>query len=398
MLRVGRQQLPSFGNSLREGYAGDDYGSTDFRVPHLLGFHGCPICPGAVRELCPTSPARHDHGPCARTPIYNCHSYLTKVPIAPSSLSSRCSRGPERCRRFLRRSGMTGLAAAMTGRRRPLATSRCSVSILRGDTDAVAPAQIQAASRTSRRVARRKLGDLTRRRRRRRRRVEMVRTIWSFVYRCPDCGTDLVYYRALGQQGGRAGPESMSGCLGPSREDRGRNRRRSPVRVVVDSADGNESSRSFSSVGLATAIAAADSDPGDGNPFATNRSRRARCSAVPGLGRAGIRRENARFFSSRNAIALRALACDWDGPQTRSSAKAVVRLHRILAACFPPLPVEAQSTAQRTEPNLLHRARLLRMECVRAFERKIEAANPRGCGSCLRRPRFRLSGLAQKTS
>jgi hypothetical protein len=137
--------------------------------------------------------------------VYNCHAYLTKVPVAAIRPFIEAFTTPgETVVDFFAGSGMTGIAAAMAGRRASLSDiSVLGQHIATGFLTDVPEAGFREAADHVMQAARAALGDLyltqraadgvT---------VEMVRTVWSFTYQCPACRTELVYYEHL--QGGTA--------------------------------------------------------------------------------------------------------------------------------------------------------------------------------------------------
>lgn len=146
--------------------------------------------------------------------IYNCHAYLTKVPVEgilpfideftkPRDLVVDPFGG----------SGMTGIAAAMRGRRAEISDiSVLGQHIARGYLTGVNSAQLRKTAREVTATAREAIGDLyTTVRVGDGKRVDMVRTVWSFTYCCPKCNNQLVYFNHL-ENGGTAQPKACPRC------------------------------------------------------------------------------------------------------------------------------------------------------------------------------------------
>ncbi len=237
-------------------------------------------------------------------PIYNCHTYLTKVPVAAIlPFIDEFTQPGDLIVDIFAGSGMTGIAAAMHGRRAHLSDiSVLGQHIAIGYLTVVNPAQFREAADQVVSQARQAIGDLyTTVRADDGNAVEMVRTIWSFTYMCPTCRNPLVYFNHL-EDHGKAQPKCCPKCGGmfvrrswPRGED-------VPVQVVVDGVNGRQSEQ-----------------PAQACDFRTIE--RARCDqrqhAIPSLsidvsremyGRSALGKhdltETKRFFSPRNAIAL----------------------------------------------------------------------------------------------
>lgn len=235
--------------------------------------------------------------------IYNCHTYLTKVPIGaiqpfikaftdPGEVVADCFAG----------SGMTGLAALQLNRRARLSDiSVLGQHITRGYLTDVSAVSLRKAGSDVVRQAQEAIGTLyTTMRASDGGLVEFIRTVWSFCYRCPRCDVEIVYFEHLDERG-RA-PRSCPGCgCGFVR----RSWRRSddvPVHVVVPGEDARQATQPLGSFDRQN-IREAERDP--------------RLREIPSLpiephremyGRSGLRKsgmtETANFFSARNAIAL----------------------------------------------------------------------------------------------
>jgi 16S rRNA G966 N2-methylase RsmD len=234
---------------------------------------------------------------------YNCHSYLTKVPVgAIRPFIETFTRPGELIADVFAGSGMTGLAAATLGRRAALSDiSVLGQHIARGYLTPVAHQRFRAEAKRVMDEARAALGNLYMTvRANDGAEAEMVRAVWSFTYRCPSCATSLVYFAHL-SPAGRA-PATCPSCGGPFARRSWPRGEDVPVEVVVRGPGGKQIEQPVGPMD-AQRIAAATSD--------------ARLAAVPSLpidehremfsrsalGKAGLIETRA-FFSARNAIAL----------------------------------------------------------------------------------------------
>ena len=237
-------------------------------------------------------------------PIYNCHAYLTKVPVAAIlPFIDEFTKPGDLVVDIFAGSGMTGIAAAMQGRRAHLSDiSVLGQHIALGYLTEVGPARLREAAKTVVSVARKAIGDFYRTvRTEDGATVEMVRTVWSFTYVCPKCQFKLVYFRHLGEDG-KQQPKTCPECgeafvrrSWPRGED-------VPVQVVVDGVNGKQ----------------VEQPPADLDLMTIERARHdERQEVVPSLeidatremyGRSALGKhdltETKRFFSPRNAIAL----------------------------------------------------------------------------------------------
>lgn len=237
-------------------------------------------------------------------PIYNCHSYLTKVPVAAilPFIDQFTSPGGIVADMFAG-SGMTGIAAVMHGRRAHLSDiSALGQHIALGYLTEVSPSRLREAANAAIARARKRIGDLyDTKRADDEKTVEMVRTVWSFTYLCPKCRKPLVYFEHLEEEGTRP-PKKCPNCPeGFVRRSWSRGED-VPVQVVVDGISGKQVSQ--------------PPQPGDLDRI-TRAQRDRRQQAIPtlvidseremyrrsALGKHGLT-ETRRFFSPRNGIAL----------------------------------------------------------------------------------------------
>ena len=235
--------------------------------------------------------------------IYNCHAYLTKVPVAAvRPFIAALSAPGDTIVDFFAGSGMTGLAALMTGRKAVLSDiSVLGQHIAKGYLAEVSPSAFRHAADSVMETARAALGDLYKTRRATDGAIaEIVRTVWSFTYVCPVCSNELVYFEHLSPLG--AAPGQCPSCGGPFRRRNWSRGEDVPVDVVVVGEDGKLVSQDVSALDREM-IAMAASDPRQKDvpslPIHEHREMYSRS----GLGKAGLT-ETARFFAPRNAIAL----------------------------------------------------------------------------------------------
>ena len=235
--------------------------------------------------------------------IYNCHAYLTKVPVAAIRPFIETFTAPgDTVVDFFAGSGMTGLAALMSGRRAALSDiSALGKHIATGYLATVSPSEFRATAQSVMATARAALGDLYMTRREGdAAEVEMVRAVWSFTYVCPACSSEIVYYDHLSPTG--TPPKSCPSCGGPFARRNWSRGEDVPVEVVVHGLDGRHTQQPVSDFDLGK-IAKAQADPRQKDvpslPIDDHREMYSRS----GLGKAGLT-ETARFFSPRNAIAL----------------------------------------------------------------------------------------------
>lgn len=236
--------------------------------------------------------------------IYNCHGYLTKVPLAAilPFVDALTAPGHVVLDPFAG-SGMTGIAAAMRGRRAHLFDiSVLGRHIAKGYLTNVSPALMRSAAAQVVREARTALGDLySTKRLADAATTEMVRTIWSFTYHCPRCQTRLIYFDAL-QNGGASQPDSCRDCGEPFSRRAWHRGDDVPVLVVVHNSVGRLSEQPVQQSDVEAISSAARDRRQEEVPNTTIDSDREmyRRSA---LGKHGMT-ETKRFFSPRNAIAL----------------------------------------------------------------------------------------------
>ena len=235
--------------------------------------------------------------------IYNCHGYLTKVPIAAIRPFIQTFTVPgETVVDFFAGSGMTGLAALMDGRKALLSDiSVLGQHIARGYLATISPAPFRAEANSVMEKARAELGDLYMTRRASDGTdAEMVRTVWSFTYVCPSCKNSIVYFDHLLSNG--APPKVCSSCGGPFARRNCARQEDVPVEVVVHGTSGKLTAQAVTDVDRQR-NSAAIADPRQKDVPSESIDEHREMYSRSGLGKAGMT-ETARFFSPRNAIAL----------------------------------------------------------------------------------------------
>ena len=235
--------------------------------------------------------------------IYNCHTYLTKVPVAAiRPFVEGFSEPGEVVADPFAGSGMTGLAALMVGRKAVLSDiSALGQHIARGYLAEVPGSELVGAAAAVTGEARRALGELYRTHRASDGAdVEMSRTVWSFTYACPGCEAGLIYYEHL-SAGGRP-PRECPSCSGPFLRRRWTRGQDVPVEVVVVGENGRLAAQEVADIDR-KAIRAAEVDRRRSEVPSLSIGEDREMYGRSGLGKAGLT-ETARFFSARNAIAL----------------------------------------------------------------------------------------------
>lgn len=236
-------------------------------------------------------------------PVYSCHAYLTKVPIAAIvPFIETFTKPGELVADSFAGSGMTGLAARSRGRAAALSDISvlgrhiCQGYLAEADVDALRKTGANAVAQ-----ARSALGSLYQTRREADGAdVELVRTVWSFTYHCPACVTPMVYFEHVSAEG--SAPNKCPSCEAPFERRRWTRGQDVPVEVVVDGIAGKQVAQPVTSIDEARiALAQADARLEEVPSRTIDRERE--MYSRSGLGKAGLAR-TADFFSARNAIAL----------------------------------------------------------------------------------------------
>ncbi|MGF6699014.1 16S rRNA G966 N2-methylase RsmD [Paraburkholderia sp. MM5496-R1] len=306
--------------------------------------------------------------------VYNCHAYLTKVPIgAIVPFIETFTKPGDTVLDFFAGSGMTGLAAVRAGRRAEMSDiSELGKHIATGYLTRIERNTLRAGAEQATAAARKALGNLYQTARvSDSKPEEMVRTVWSFTYRCPSCSDTLVYFEHISPTG--SPPTNCPKCdhaFVKRLWERGPD---IPVQVVVRGEDGKLSEQLVSEIDLER-IARAGTD-----------SRQVKVPSLPieehremfsrsGLGKVGLR-ETKGFFSARNAIALYEL---WSAINLTRNSK----LRQKLGFCFtatlprasrryqwgPKRPLNAQNQTYYIAPIYYE------WNIFELFERKVAAA------------------------
>lgn len=235
--------------------------------------------------------------------VYNCHGYLTKVPIgAIEPFIENFTQPGETVADFFAGSGMTGLAAARRGRKAKLSDiSVLGRHIAQGYVTTVSHERFEEAANQVIAKARVAIGDLYDAKRVDDKEiVEMVRTVWSFTYACPSCAKELVYFEHLSPTG--APPKTCPSCGDAFVKRKWRRRADVPVQVVVRNTEGRLTEQPASRFDR-DMIAKAAADPRQKDVPSLTIGEDREMFSRSGLGKAGMVR-TADFFSPRNAIAL----------------------------------------------------------------------------------------------
>ena len=276
-------------------------------------------------------------------PVYNCHSYLTKVPIgAIQPFIETFTKPGEIVVDFFAGSGMTGLAALTLNRRARLSDiSVLGKHIAMGYLMDVPAQNLRSTADQVVAKARKTLGSLyITKRRSDGAMVEMVRTIWSFTYLCPSCGYDIVYYKALNAQG--CVPQLCPSCGEPFSRRSWPRGKDVPVEVVVKGENGRQAGQAICDTDLLQ-MSKAQKDKRLGQlpslPIKEDREMFSRS----GLGRSGMT-ETGKFFSPRNGIALLEL---WRAINDIEDEKIRIELRFAFTAILPRASMRYQWSAKR---------------------------------------------------
>ncbi len=276
-------------------------------------------------------------------PIYNCHSYLTKVPIKAIKPFIEAFTDPgDLVADFFAGSGMTGLAALTIGRSARLSDiSALGQHIALGYLQNVDASTLRAEGDRVLRAARKAIGDLYSTKR-----VpdgepqEMIRTVWSFTYICPACTSSLVYFEHLDKRG--RPPARCPACGGPFAKRLWKRGEDVPVTVVVDGKDGKQLEQPVSELDH-KAIKRASKDKRLDEIPTQNIDQDREMYSRSALGKIGMT-ETRKFFSPRNAIALLEL---WKAINAIKDNSVRQKLRFAFTAILPRASKRYQWSAQR---------------------------------------------------
>jgi 16S rRNA G966 N2-methylase RsmD len=307
-------------------------------------------------------------------PVYNCHAYLTKIPIdAIKPFIETLSEPGDVIVDFFAGSGMTGIAAASVGRVARLSDiSVLGQHIGRGYLSNVSPTRVRREADVIISRAREAIGDLYQTRRvSDGASVELIRTIWSFVYVCPGCDAELVYFEHLDASG--RPPASCPKCEAAFTRRAWTRVEDVPVRVVVNGVHGKQVEQAVEPQDVER-IARALMDPRQADVPSLRIDEAREMFGRSGLGRAGLS-ETKQFFSSRNALALLEL---WKAVNGVSDSSVRQKLAFAFTACLtrasrryqwgPKRPLNAQNQTYYIAPVYFE------WNVFELFARKVEAA------------------------
>lgn len=237
-------------------------------------------------------------------PIYNCHGYLTKVPMGAITPFIRAFTKPgDTVLDMFAGSGMTGLAARSVGRHAELVDisvlgqhiAQSYLAIAHGDK-LLHQAKESVASASS------AIGDLYQAERATDgKRIEFSRTIWSFSFICKYCDANFVYYEHMNPEKNRP-PERCPECGKPFDRRSSLRGPDAPVVVVLPGENGKLVEQPVTSGDLERIRRAYNDERQCFVPskdIAEDREMYRRSA----LGKHGLTRTKD-FFSARNALAL----------------------------------------------------------------------------------------------
>ena len=276
-------------------------------------------------------------------PIYNCHSYLTKVPIgAIQPFIETFTKPGEVVVDFFAGSGMTGLAALTLNRRARLSDiSVLGKHISKGYLTEAPAHDVRATADRAMAAARNALGNLYMTTRGSDgANVEMIRTIWSFTYLCPSCGDEMVFFQAQTKHDGV--PKRCPSCDGSFARRSWPRGKDVPVQVVVQGESGKQVAQDVCETDcrrMRTALKDMRLRKVPSLPIDQDREMYSRS----GLGWSGMT-ETGKFFSPRNAIALVEL---WRAINAVEDAAIRQALRFAFAAILPRASMRYQWSAKR---------------------------------------------------
>ena len=304
--------------------------------------------------------------------VYNCHAYLTKVPIGAIQPFIQTFTEPgEVVVDSFAGSGTTGLAALTLNRRARLSDiSVLGKHIATGYLTDAPARELRAAANWVMATARKALGPLYMTKRGSDgAKVEMIRTVWSFTWLCPSCGDEMVFHEALDARGGI--PQRCPSCGGPFARRRWPRGGDVPVEVVVQGENGRQVGQGVCETDRRRMRAALK----DGRlrevpslPIGEDREMFSRS----GLGRSGMT-ETGKFFSPRNGIALVELWRAIDGVEDPAIRQA---LRFAFTAILPRASMRYQWSAGRQSTSCRLTRLATRAMCMRGLRRAREIASP----------------------
>jgi len=233
--------------------------------------------------------------------IYNCHSYLTKVPVAAivPFIEAFTSPGETVIDPFAG-SGMTGVAALLANR----SASLSDISVLGkhigdGYLTEVDSESLRKSAEEVVSLAMKGIGTLYQTKRvSDGKTVEIRRAIWSFIYACPECKKEIVYYDEIVM--GKS--EQCKGCGTSFARRTWQHTRDIPVRVVVCDENGRLVEQCVQEIDLKK-ISNAEKDCRQKEVPSLEITPDREMYSRSGLKKAGLTQTKS-FFSARNGIAL----------------------------------------------------------------------------------------------
>jgi 16S rRNA G966 N2-methylase RsmD len=275
--------------------------------------------------------------------IYNCHGYLTKVPIgAIEPFIDTFTQKGDVIADFFAGSGMTGLAAIRMGRKARLSDiSALGQHIATGYSTRISPELFRRTADEVVAKATSAIGDLYfTRRNSDDAKSDMVRTVWSFTYICPSCEFALVYYRHFSEEG--TPPKACPSCNSAFVRRLWRRGKDVPVQVVTRNDLGRQVEQEVSDFDEHL-ISLAAKDPRQKEIPSLVIDKEREMYSRSGLGKAGMV-NTADFFSPRNAIALLEL---WRAINAVSDSALRQKLRFAFTAILPRASRRYQWSAQR---------------------------------------------------
>ncbi len=239
--------------------------------------------------------------------IYNCHGYLTKVPVgAIVPFIEQYSRPGETVADLFAGSGMTGIAAAISSRNAHVSDiSVLGQHIAQGFLTNVNPQELTLTSAEVVSSVSDRIGEYYQTIRvEDGKQLEIVRTIWSFVYACPKCSYELIFFDHVNKPKNEI--EDICPECGEKFKKRVWNSNGDvPVRVVVVGVDGKQVEQKIQQIDLEN-IAKASIDTRLKNIPSLAIDPDREMYSRSGLNKRGLS-ETKHFFLPRNAIVLKEL-------------------------------------------------------------------------------------------
>ena len=181
----------------------------------------------------------------------NTHAYLTKVPYgAITPFIEAFSRPGDTIADIFAGSGMTGIAAIMSGRNAIVSDiSVLGQHIGTGLSTLINESEFQKVADEVIKKAKENVGLIYKTKRLSdKKELELIRTIWSFIYECPGCKNELVYFEEIDENGGT--PKSCTHCHSPFVKRSWKRVGEKPVRVVVAGSNGKQVEQKISALDL----------------------------------------------------------------------------------------------------------------------------------------------------